>query len=464
VDHAAMTALRAPRRAAAARGERLQTLGLALGLALVSAVGAMILQRYPPSWLVVLGGGAGLVLVLALALARYEAAVALGIALLGVVAVEPAPPDGVFAVVIAVALVTGRFDLNRAPLSIAALSVVFLLLNVVSMVDAVDSARAGLFFSITAYLVVFGLWFTGYLSTENRARSVVRFYLAGAVASALLTSLALFLAFPGAEVLTTEDGLRGKGLFKDPNVYGPFLVPIALILIEETLKPRLLRGRALGKLAMLAVLMVGIFLSYSRGAWVNFAAAVLVMLVVLAIRRGGGRRAAALIVMLALGGTAIFGVVALTGSLEFLQERAGRQSYDSERFEAQRRGIEFGEENLFGIGPGQFEELAPVPSHNLYVRSLSEQGFLGLFAIVTLVLTTLILATRNAVLGRDSHGIGSAALLGIWVGIAFESFVIDTLHWRHLWLVAALIWVGARRGALLHREAEPAARGAPARL
>ena len=88
-----------------------------------------------------------------------------------------------------------------------------------------------------------------------------------------------------------------------------------------------------------------------------------------------------------------------------------------------------------------------MPSHNLYVRSLSEQGFLGLFTILALVLTTLILAARNALLGRDSHGIGSAALLGAWVGLAFESFVIDTLHWRHLWLVAALVWVGARRGA-----------------
>ncbi len=62
--------------------------------------------------------------------------------------------------------------------------------------------------------------------------------------------------------------------------------------------------------------------------------------------------------------------------------------------------------------------------------------------VLALVLTTLVLALRNAVLGRDSYGIGSAALLGAWVGILVESFVIDSNHWRHLWLVAALIWVG----------------------
>jgi hypothetical protein len=26
-----------------------------------------------------------------------------------------------------------------------------------------------------------------------------------------------------------------------------------------------------------------------------------------------------------------------------------------------------------------------------------------------------------------------------------NSFVVDTLHWRHLWFVAALVWVGAMR-------------------
>ena len=37
-------------------------------------------------------------------------------------------------------------------------------------------------------------------------------------------------------------------------------------------------------------------------------------------------------------------------------------------------------------------------------------------------------------------GIGSAALLAAWCGLLANSAVIDTLHWRHLWLVAALIW------------------------
>jgi hypothetical protein len=58
------------------------------------------------------------------------------------------------------------------------------------------------------------------------------------------------------------------------------------------------------------------------------------------------------------------------------------------------------------------------------------------------MLLTLGFAARNAVLGRSTYGIGSAALLAAWCGLLANSLFIDTLHWRHLWLLAALIWAG----------------------
>ena len=64
-------------------------------------------------------------------------------------------------------------------------------------------------------------------------------------------------------------------------------------------------------------------------------------------------------------------------------------------------------------------------------------------ALLALMLLTLGFAARNAVLGRDTYGIGSAALLAAWCGALANSVFIDTLHWRHLWLLAALIWAGA---------------------
>ena len=122
------------------------------------------------------------------------------------------------------------------------------------------------------------------------------------------------------------------------------------------------------------------------------------------------------------------------------------QSYDATRFSAQAVGIESAERYPFGVGPGQFEEYASLSAHSTYVRVAGEQGLPGLVALAAFVLTTLVVALGNALKGRESYGIGSAALLGAWCGLLVNSLVVDTLHWRHLWVVAALIWVGwARR-------------------
>ena len=83
------------------------------------AVG-VVLGRSPLPVPIVVAFGVGLLGTLALALSRYDAAVALGL-LLAVVRIEPAPSDLVFAVVIAVAFVTGRLFLERVPLSVSVL-------------------------------------------------------------------------------------------------------------------------------------------------------------------------------------------------------------------------------------------------------------------------------------------------------------------------------------------------------
>jgi O-antigen ligase len=425
----------------------LPTLTGGLTLVLLSAGMAGALYRSPPSWTVVAAVCLGLSGVLALALARYEAAVGLGFLLFGVVQIEPAPPDGVFAVVMAVAVVTGRFNLARVPLTVGGLVGVFLVLNLLSSVEAVDPEAAGRFLTITLYLAAFSLWFTGYLDSTRRTRAVVKAYLAGAVLFALVASLALYLPIPGGDMLLRYEGTRAQGLFKDPNVFGPFLIPAALILIEETLRPRLLRSGALLKTAMFLALVGGVLFSYSRAAWLNFGVAVIVMLLILALRRGGSRRAVTVLAILLVAGTATVGVIAVTGSLGFLQERAQFQTYDVERFGAQRTGVALAEQYPFGIGPGQFDVVVPVSTHSTYVRALAEQGVLGLFTLIALMVATLVFAARNAVLGRDTYGIGSAALLAAWVGLVVNSFFVDTLHWRHLWLVAALVWVGTRRPA-----------------
>jgi O-antigen ligase len=414
-----------------AGGVALAGLFLAVGLAL---------GRSPLPLPVVFGFGAGLLGTLALALARYDAAVALGILLLAAVRLEPAPSDLVFAVVIALAFVTGRLYLERVPLSVTALVAGFLALNLLAATDAVDGARAVMFFGITLYLGVFGLWLAAYVSSVSRARLVLVAYLMGAALSAAVACLALIAPFPGAEAFV--DGPRAQGLFKDPNVFGPFLVPAILILMDETVAPRLLRFRLITKLALLSVMTIGVVFSFSRAAWLNLAVGTLVLLAVLALRRGGGRRAMSLLIVTLVAGAALFGVIAATSSMDFLTERAAFQDYDTQRFGAQASGLDVAAEHPLGIGPGQFERISDLSAHSTYVRALAEEGVLGALLLLGLMLLTLGFAARNVALGVDTYGIGSAGLLAAWCGLLANSSFVDTLHWRHLWLVAALIWAG----------------------
>jgi O-antigen ligase len=414
-------------------------------LALIAGGMALVLYRFPPSWITVVAVGVGMLGVLALAIARYDWAVALGFLLFGVVAVEPAPTDAVFAVVIAVAVVTGRFNLARVPLTVMGLLGAFIFMNILSSIEAIAPDTAARFMAITVYLAVFAVWFTSYLDSERRARSVVRAYVAPAAFFGLIASVALFVPVPGSDQILRYEGTRATGLFEDPNVFGPFLVPAALIMLQEILDPRLLRSSRTTKIAIFLILTGGVLFSYSRAAWVNYVVAVLVLLCVLAMRRGGGRRVLGVVTILFVTAIGVVGMLTLTDSTDFLQQRARFQSYDTARFSAQRTGMELAEQYPAGIGPGQFELLSPISTHSTYVRTLAEQGVIGLGLLTALFLATLIFAGRNAVLGRDSHGVGSAALLAAWVGLLVNSLVVDTLHWRHLWFVAALIWVGAMR-------------------
>jgi O-antigen ligase len=412
-------------------------------LALFGVALAILLGRNPISLGVALGGGVLLLVGLALVLARYDLAVYIGFLLLAVVLVEPAPSDALFGLIMAVAAVTGRFGIRRLPRMAVWVVAGFLLLNIFSAMEVIDWGTAGRFFLITLYLCMFSLWLGAYIDRPTRARRLVRAYLAAAVFSAAVASASLFIHFP-FHTLLVGDGERAKGLFKDPNVFGPFLVPIILILAEEMLRPRLLRMRRSFMLVCFLALVLGVIFSYSRAAWLNLAVGFVVLIAAVTLRRPD-RRAVTLVLVVLAAAAAIAGAVVVTGSLGFLEQRAHLQSYDTSRFAAQERGLHVGLEHPFGLGPGQFEVVSPVATHSLYVRALAEQGVLGLLVIVVLVVGTMTFALVSVARGRDTYGISAAALLAAWCGLVANSFFVDTLHWRHLWLVAALIWAGAMR-------------------
>jgi O-antigen ligase len=413
------------------------------GAVLLGAAAALMLSQSADMPLgVALGCGFALLGVLALALVSYDAAVVLGLLLLGVVWMEPALPDAVLGVAMAVAAATGRFRLSAVPRPVRHLLGVLVALNLLSAIEVLDLGAAARFFAITLFLVVLAVWLAGYVDGHRRTRLAVGAYLVAAVSSALLGSLALFVSFPGSAALSA-DGYRAKALFEDPNVFGPFLVPAAVILLEERLRPRLFARRPTLNSVCLLVVSAGILFSYSRAAWLNLAVAVGVLILLAARGRGGARRTLRLAATGILAAAAAMALVQATGSADFLDQRAHYQTYDVERLRAQQTGIDLALAHPLGIGPGQFDVLVPVSAHSLYVRALAEQGILGLAVLLALVGGTLALAARNALRRRDLHGLSSFSLLAAWSGALVNSLVVDTLHWRHLWLLAALIWANA---------------------
>jgi O-Antigen ligase len=412
-----------------------------LGLAIAAAFSG----AQPSAKLVVGGGLAGLA-ILALALARYETAVALAMLIFGVVYIEPAPPDAVLMIVIAVAIVTGRFSLRRVPLALIALLGAFIVLNLVSSIFATLPGRAAFFLLVTVYLCVFTVWMIGFVDSEHRARVVIVPMIVGAVVTTAMALVLQFTTLPLSSQLSSEH-LRLRGFFKDPNVYGPFCVFVALLILSELVEPRLIKGRRTLKLVSLVIVALGVLFASSRAAWLNAAVALLTMVAAYSLRRGGSRKAVPILITLVV----IAGIGSITlaasGSAGFLSSRAHIQHYDTQRFAAQEKGIQIAEHYPLGIGPGQFEHTVGIAAHEAFVRVLAEQGIFGLVVMLALMLTTLGLAARNVVQGRDTFGIGSIPLLAAWSGILVNGAFVDTLHWRHFWLVIALIWAGARQSS-----------------
>jgi O-Antigen ligase len=441
---------------------------VALSLALLGVGFADLFANSSISFGLALAGGLALTGFLVITIRHYETAVAIGLVLMGVVRFEPAPPDLCFAVIMTVAAMTGRFHLRRVPLVVRWTVGLLLVINLLSMMDVVSTSVGLRFLFITVYLAIFSLWLTGYLNSPARARLILVTWLAIALFSSVISVLALNVHIPGRSlILGSVDGAeRADGFFKDPNVFGPFLIPIALIVLEQRISPispRLLRLRGKTTWLVLLILMLGVLFSYSRAAWANFVVALIVTLVASSLRRTGARRALQALGALLLVGVITVGVLSATGSMHFLEQRAKLQSYDSQRFAAQTLGWEVGWTHPVGIGPGQFEFYSAVASQSTFVRVWSEQGPLGLLFYVALLVITLAMAFRNVVVGRDTYGIGSAALLGAWCGVILNSVVVDTLHWRHQWLLGALIWASAARDARAGREPRRAGAGIGAR-
>jgi len=390
-------------------------------------------------------------LILFLSVVKFDFMVLVSFCLFSLVRIEPAPTDMLIMLLLLMGLLIGKLSLKALTgSSLIHLALWgFLVANLASLVCVNAVFEGARFLFITAYMIAFVYFVKMYVTSFQAMRNVMMGYLVSAV-------LAIFLVLLGylgiGTELFIEWGTRAQGPFKDANVFGPFLIPMIVFLIDEILHPRIFRGFYLAKVLGIIALTAGVFLSGSRAAWGNLALSLLIYLVltIKSTPRAGiahllsllRAKIIYLLILLIIGSLLLAALPTWLGSQEFvrafLADRAKfQQRYDASRFARQIEGINAGLTHLIGVGPGMW-----TSAHSLYVRTFAEHGVFGLVTLFLCLLVLLMGTFVRALRETDKpYGMSARVVFACLIGHLMNGFVIDTIHWRHFWFILALAWV-----------------------
>lgn len=375
--------------------------------------------------------------------------------------------------------------------------VLYLLAQVASLSAARDLGAG------VAEIYRWGVALLAFLAVVHLVRNMMAVIaLAGVVAAATVgeVTLGTLQAVLGIapESFAVGGGLfRAYGTFGKPNPYAGYLemttfwlIPLAVWALWQFWQAmadwrtarqrgyaasRRERVTCLGYLALVVWLaaastigLIGIGLSFSRGAWLGAAAATGVLLL-----SASRRLQVAALVLGLVGGLFLLGggavllpdalrerALQLTTQLRLFDVRDVQLTDETfaaiERMTHWQAGLAMARDYPWtGVGVGnynaRFAEYSPHPlfrisrghAHNYYIHALAETGILGLAAYLVLVLLTLRTAlraarTRDRPLAR-ALGIGA---LGATTAVVVHN-VVETLHALNLSVQLAAIWAAA---------------------
>lgn len=388
-----------------------------------------------------------------------------------IVMFEPAPYDLLLSIHAVVAFALG-LALPRALAPLVVLLLLYDIGGILSMTQVVydqpPNPNPTVFVLISGLLAVNAIFFAALTADRPyRMQLIMKATVAAAVLAALLGVVGWALKI---EALTLFG--RAKGTFKDPNVYGPFMVLPFVWLVRGILTERL--AQSWPKLLPAVIILAGIFMSMSRAAW-GLAAGCLVLLgLILFANERGARGRLRLIVLALVGMVTLALLMGAALSIEevrnlFFERAKLVQDYDGARlgrFARHLIGFLWATELPLGIGPYQFDHYFPEDPHNVYLKSLMVYGWLGFVAYVALALWTI--GKLFALMFKPRPWQAMAQV--VWVvltGHQIVSWVIDSDHWRHYYLMWGLAW-GMIALEARHRRAQAHPRvasvPAPARL
>jgi hypothetical protein len=383
--------------------------------------------------------------------------------------IEPSPYEYVSLLTMFVFGTTGM-TVRRGAIPLLLLLVLYVIGFAISVIQILDQQKAVTWVLISCYLASTALFFS--VALADQTQRYLSLLLRGTMLAAIVASLAAIVGYlrinPELSALFLRFD-RARGTFNDPNVLGAFLVLPILIALQRTLGGR--TREALSGLLMLSLFTIALFLSFSRGAWAQCAAAALVVTILTFLTTRSATQRLRLVIMAVCGGGVLAALVTALLSIDsvaalFSERATFEQTYDLGRFgRFGRHGLGFllALDRPFGIGPLQFHLFFVEDPHNAFLNAFMSGGWLSGLSYATLMLVTVGLGLRHAFV-RTPWQPTYIAIYAAFVGVFGETFIIDSDHWRHFFLLIGLIW-GLMMAGNAHRRPDtlrPADASAPA--
>jgi hypothetical protein len=335
----------------------------------------------------------------------------------------------------------------------------------VSAIPFMDHSDVANWIATSWYMAVTVIFFALVVSEDTAARldMLRRGLIVGALIAATTGIAGYFNLVPGGhDLLTLYE--RARGTFKDPNVLGAFLILPSLFVLQSVVSDHF--GKSFRSTIALGIMALAILLAFSRAAWgglILTSAFMLVLMVLTSQSRGQRSRIIVMTFVAVIAAAALVAVLLSFDSVsEMFRQRASfDQSYDEGRFGRFGRhilGADMALDLPFGIGPLQFSRYFPEDTHNSYLNAFMSGGWITGICYPALVFITVIMGFRH-VFVRVPWQPAYLAIFSAFLGTVGESFVIDTDHWRHFWMMLGAMW-----GMFAAAQRYKAAPGEPAAL
>jgi hypothetical protein len=362
-----------------------------------------------------------------------------------VVFIEPSPYELMTLCAAVLFVATGM----RLRLVFMPLLLLLVVLNIgysIGAIPLLDQSDVFSWIATSWYMAITVLFFAMVFSEDTEARlDVLRSGLVvGAMIAAVAAVAGYFNLVPGGhDLLTLYE--RARGTFKDPNVLGAFLILPALFMLQNIVSASF--GKALRSALAFAIMALAILLAFSRAAWggLILTSAFMLALMVLTSKSDGERSRIVIMTFVAALVAVLLIAVLLSfdGIADMFRQRASfDQSYDEGRFGRFGRhtlGADMALDLPFGIGPLQFHHYFPEDTHNSYLNAFMSGGWMSGIAYPALVFLTVALGFRNLFV-RVPWQRAYLAIFSAFLGTVGESFIIDTDHWRHFWMMLGAMW------------------------